>query len=475
MKNLLFLFILPLLLSADWCEITGKVLNGGRHPTIFIKLQDGAYIYADSIKVSCNENPVKSSAVVATKIDDNELREEIEINCFLEKTPEFPLTIDFEYQGCMENECFLPQKVQLVFSKAGMYIKTSENESNMPTALDGFTEVARFSGYKNAADLLEWIDNASFEPKEASSLSGILSRWGVIVLFLLVLAMGATLNMTPCVLPMIPINLAVIGAASKKLHGAIVYASGMALAYGALGIITVLTGSQFGALNDSWLFNGVAAIIFIILALAMFDVFSIDFTRWRKTVKASSLLGVFALGAMTALLSGACVAPVLISVLLFSAQLYSEGNAWALSLPFILGIGMAAPWPILATGMSMLPKPGAWMTRVRQALGVIILLLAGWYLITSYKLIKGVEYNARQGWQHSLEKAVAVAKEKNTPLLIEFYGRSCKACVAMHSVLQDKKVAEKMSDWAKVSIDATDNPIAKEMNVIGVPTYILFK
>ena len=86
-----------------------------------------------------------------------------------------------------------------------------------------------------------------------------------------------------------------------------------------------------------------------------------------------SLALAFGMGAIAALLAGACVAPVVIQVVLFSSDLYAQGTGIALGLPFVLGIGMAIPWPIAGAGLTRLPKPGAWMVRVKQLLGAVIL------------------------------------------------------------------------------------------------------
>ena len=72
---------------------------------------------------------------------------------------------------------------------------------------------------------------------------------------------------------------------------------------------------------------------------------------------------------VAALLAGACVAPVVLQVVLFSSDLYAKGTVLALGLPFVLGIGMAVPWPLAGAGMTALPKPGAWMVRVKQVFG----------------------------------------------------------------------------------------------------------
>src|SRR6185436_2111722 len=87
----------------------------------------------------------------------------------------------------------------------------------------------------------------------------------------------------------------------------------------------------------------------------------------------------FGMGAIAALLAGACVAPVVIQVVLFSSDLYAQGTVMALGLPFLLGVGMAVPWPLAGAGLTALPKPGAWMVRVKQGFGVLILATAAYY------------------------------------------------------------------------------------------------
>src|SRR6187401_3023924 len=115
----------------------------------------------------------------------------------------------------------------------------------------------------------------------------------------------------------------------------------------------------------------------------MFDVFEIDLSRFASGTGAASRRGTmvlaFTMGGVAALLAGACVAPVVIQVILFSSNLYATGTAVALGLPFVLGVGMGLPWPVAGAGLASLPKPGAWIVRVKQAFGVLILLTAGYY------------------------------------------------------------------------------------------------
>src|SRR5206468_9719669 len=121
----------------------------------------------------------------------------------------------------------------------------------------------------------------------------------------------------------------------------------------------ILPAGSFGTLNASPCFNLAIAGIFVVLGLAMFDIVAIDFSSlsssFRPGASRGSLLLSFTMGAVAALLAGACVAPVVIQVVLFSSNLYAAGTGLALGLPFILGIGMAVPWPIAGAGLAALP------------------------------------------------------------------------------------------------------------------------
>src|SRR5262249_46208873 len=206
-------------------------------------------------------------------------------------------------------------------------------------------------GYLGTTDFLTFIRNAENGVRER----GLFEGRGPLAILLLVFVGGLALNLTPCVLPMIPINLAIIGAGTQAgsrgrgfmLGG--VYGAAMALVYGVLGLIVILTAGSFGTINASPWFNLVIAAVFVALALAMVDGITTDFSRFMGrhglgvSTRGSFVLA-FVMGGIAALLAGACVAPVVIQVVLFSSNLYAKGTAVALALPFLLGVGMAIPW-----------------------------------------------------------------------------------------------------------------------------------
>ncbi len=235
-----------------------------------------------------------------------------------------------------------------------------------PGSLDRFAVAGVAGGYLGSGDFLKFIHNAESGVRER----GLFEGQGPLAILLIVFLGGLALNLTPCVLPMIPINLAIIGAGAQAgsrgrgfLLGS-VYGAAMATVYGVLGLIVILTAGTFGTINSSPWFNLGIAVLFVVLGLAMFDVIEIDLSRYSSGFRSGdksrgTLLLAFSMGAVAALLAGACVAPVVIEVVLFSSNLYATGTHVALALPFVLGIGMAVvPWPVAGAGLLRAAEAG---------------------------------------------------------------------------------------------------------------------
>jgi thiol:disulfide interchange protein len=198
------------------------------------------------------------------------------------------------------------------------------------------------------------------------------------------------------------------------------------------------------------------------------------------------------MGVMAALLAGACVAPVVISVLLVATHLYGKGVVAGLLLPFLLGLGMALPWPFAGAGLSFLPKPGKWMKWVKYSFGVLILLFAGYYghlafhgfhsavtLVSARTPVAGASSSASSSGA-SLSAALQQARTEGKPLLIDFAASWCKNCIAMdETVFPSLDVKESLKDFVVVRYDAekpNDSPAREVLNqfgVIGLPTYVV--
>jgi thiol:disulfide interchange protein len=367
-------------------------------------------------------------------------------------------------------------------------------------ALQAFSIQSTAAGYLGTDDFLTFVRNAEAGVKE----KGMFEGRGPLAILLIVLIGGLALNLTPCVLPMIPINLAIIGAgtqAGSRTRGFLLggaYGAAMAIVYGVLGLIVILTASTFGTINASPWFNLGIAALFIVLALAMFDVITIDFSRYSDRFKVNeasrgSFLVAFAMGGVAALLAGACVAPVVVQVVLFSSNLYAGGTRAALALPFFLGMGMAIPWPIAGAGIATLPRPGAWMVRIKQVFGVVILATAAYYGYEAYGLFanrwvdptevsSSVQAKVKEGWHASLADGLAAAEREGKPVLIDMWATWCKNCLVMdRTTLEDPAVNAALSNYVKVKFQAEDPDepkvaaVMKHFNAAGLPTYAIIK
>jgi thiol:disulfide interchange protein DsbD len=503
--------------------------------SVRFSMPDGFYVYQESLSVQgvapVSLKPLRTPAPKQkhdpfTDAEVTVYEHEAEFAFAVEPADAAALDIKVGYQACSPTLCYRPTvKTLSVTGDAGLAEAgetvpaapaaplTAETPPAASTATASWREpLANFrigasaSGYLKSEAFLKFLDGAetSGATAEPSALDTFRQR-GVWLSCLLILFWGLALNLTPCVLPMIPVNIAIIGAgvhASSRGRGLLLggaYGLGIALVYGALGLVVVLTGARFGALNASPWFNLVISGVFVVLALGMFDVLPIDFSRFQGRLGAGGgsaqggrVLGALALGGVAALLAGACVAPVVIWVLLLSADLYSRGNAAGLLLPFLLGVGMALPWPLAGAGLSILPKPGRWMERIKVAFGVIILLVALWYGRLGVSLLMArtpgerakVEAaqnaHAAEGWHTNLADALAEARRDQRPLLIDFWATWCKSCLHMEkTTFRDPAVTARMEAFVKVKFqaeDPADPALAEQLDyfgVIGLPTYVV--
>ena len=215
--------------------------------------------------------------------------------------------------------------------------------------------------------------------------------WTVVLVFFIA---GALLSLTPCVLPMLPIlSSIIVGQGSRVSRGrglllAASYSLGMATVYTALGVAAGLAGEGLAAaLQTPWVL-GLFALGLVALALSMFGIYEIQLpthiasrlTRASQRLPAGQVLGVFAMGGVSALIVSPCVAAPLAGALVYLSQtrdVWLGGTAL-----FSLACGMSVPLLLVgASAGALLPRAGGWMNEVKRFFGLLLLGVALWTVV----------------------------------------------------------------------------------------------
>jgi len=226
---------------------------------------------------------------------------------------------------------------------------------------------------------------------EMGSIEASLKSRKLLAILPLFFLLGLGLAFTPCVLPMVPIlSFIIVGEGahvrrSRAFVLSLAYSLGMAIVYTALGIVAGLIGEGLSAsLQNPWVLGSVA-LLMAALALSMFGVYQLQvpaviqsrLMQVSERQSAGKLFGVFAMGAISALIVGPCVAAPLAGALVYISQtrdVVIGGGAL-----FAMAAGMSVP--LLLVGISagtLLPRAGAWMETVKRFFGVLMLGMALW-------------------------------------------------------------------------------------------------
>ncbi len=285
------------------------------------------------------------------------------------------VVLDIGYQGCSEKGlCYPPATRQIPITLASFTSEAAQSRSAALTDAAGATDQLRQSS----------------EDQQIASMLGSGNFWLVMASFL---GFGLLLSFTPCVLPMVPILSGLIAGQGHKVTRvrgfslALTYVLGMAITYAIAGVLAGMSGTLLSAsLQTPWVL-GLFAAVFVLLALSMFGLYELQLpAAWQTRAASSSnrltggtLAGVFAMGALSAVIVGPCVAAPLAGALLYVSQ---TRNIWlGGSALFMLALGMGLPLLVIgASAGSLLPKVGAWMQVVKNFFGVLLLAAAIWII-----------------------------------------------------------------------------------------------
>jgi thioredoxin:protein disulfide reductase len=484
--------------------------------TIIVNFQiaDGYYLYRERLGFKAEGATLGQPDIPRGKIkfdpnfdkDVETFRQQLTISIPVQSSG--PFTLKVASQGCSDKGlCYAPMESVIKLSPEGV-ISTAPAPSvdvTSPRAAPD-TEMGRI---------------------EAS-----LASRSLLVILPLFLLLGVGLSLTPCVLPMVPILSFIIvgeGVRASRRRAfmlSVAYSLGMALVYTSLGIAAGLIGEGLSAALQSPALLTAFALLMAVLSLSMFDIYQLQvpasvqlmLTRFSERQKGGKLIGVFIMGAISALIVGPCVAAPLAGALVYLSQtrdVLIGGSAL-----FAMAVGMSMP--LLLVGLSagtLLPRAGHWMQAVKPFFGVLMLALAlwmvnslipGWMLMLGWGLLGlgygvfllrsarlggfakfagvgfmligllqwvGLATGSRDPWAPlaglSAEKRVrteftriktsaeldrAISEAGGKPVMLDFYADWCVSCIEMEKLtFTDPQVHDAMKQMLLLQADVTAN------------------
>jgi thiol:disulfide interchange protein DsbD len=347
---------------------------------------DGYYLYREKFRFSAEPATVKlgEAKFPPGHIKQDEIFGRVEIYRKEVKilvpviAGEGTITLKAVSQGCWDGGvCFppTPQKATLILA--------ASTEAT-PAAPVGLPATAEMSAPQTVAPAPLPVGD------ESSRIARLLKNGGLWLAVASFFGFGLLLCLTPCVLPMVPILSGIIvNHGHAVTHGrafalSLSYVLGMAVTYAAVGVAAGLSGTLLSnALQNAWVLTAFA-LVFVVLSLSMFGFYELQLPaalQGRLSERANRLAGglpaLFAMGILSALIVGPCIAAPLAGALLYIAQTGDATLGGAALFAMALGMGL----PLLVVGVfsrSLLPKPGPWMEAVKKFFGVVMLATALW-------------------------------------------------------------------------------------------------
>ncbi len=389
------------------------LIQDGDEVEIDWQIEPGYYLYRHSFSAQADERELSLDIPEGETIEDEYFgRSEIYRHALSMTTqPGEADTITLHWQGCADaGLCYPPQQRTFELESVAGASGSSTTDANAP-GTDALADVPNASSAASASVASgsttqpePRTDAAMAEDQQlAAQLAGGNGIWTLAAFF----GMGLLLTFTPCVLPMIPILSSLIvgqrrSGENPRAAGfvlSLAYVLPMAATYAILGVAAAMAGANLQMLFQNVWFIGIFSVLFVVLALAMFGAFELELPRaLRQRLDAGlsrqrggRFKGVAVMGVLSALLVGPCMTAPLAGALLFIAD---TSNPWLGGAALLaLGLGMGAPLVLIGTlGSQLLPRPGAWMTRVKALFGFVLLGMAIWFVarILSDALVLGL-------------------------------------------------------------------------------------
>ena len=319
------------------------------------------------------------------------------------------------------------------------------------------------------------------------------------ITLIIFLGLGLLLSFTPCVLPMIPVLSGIIVGHGKILSTrqafllSLSYVLSMSVTYAGVGAVVALMGQNLQLVMQSpWIIT-LFSFIFVLLALAMFNVYELRLPlSWQAALARISYnqasgryAGAAIMGCLSTLILSPCVTAPLIGALSYIAR---TGNVLlGVSALFSLGFGMGIPLLLIGTSLGKwLPHAGRWMNIVKIFFGIVLLGVAV-DLMSRVRPSLSLHTEAANTASFIVVKttdqvrvARALALREGKPMMIDFYADWCRSCKIIEQKLQhDIRIQHALKSFIVLKADITTNNAASialnnQFGVVAPPTFLFF-
>ena len=379
------------------------------------------------------------------------------------------------YQGCSDKLCLRPEETNIQWMV------------QVTTAVVGAPEEVP-PVIEQAPAVETTAPEALFElPKTAEDLVRNGIGWAFVVAFI----GGLLTSVTPCVLPLLPITLLVIGVGHhrRRHHNfglAVMLTLGLMVSYALMGSLAAILGLQLGFLFQTKWFLALVIAFFVFMSAAMFEVIHLQVPLWLRNLLlrlgGQGPLGAFLAGISMGFLAAPCVGPVMGALLAFVGLTQNVWMGFLLMCSFALGMGSV--FMLVGTFYGALshhtrkPHIAKW---VKRTLGVLLLLPALYYLDSFVPWMDKVPFLPRTtvAWVTTESTVLDQAKVLQRPIFVDFSAKWCAPCEEMNrTTFRDPRVIEKLAnEWVAWKVDATFTTpeikkILDQYHVLGWPTML---